>query len=113
MDLLDRSLVVLTADPGEEFMQHGMLVHGQLNDSNVRIPLILHHPDLSEGRRVASVSSQLDLLPPLLPPARVHAEDVGRSRDLREVGGDTDPLLAVTMGPGSRSGAPYPRLIPD
>ena len=96
LDLLDRSLVVLTADHGEEFMQHGWLVHGQLNEENVRIPLILRHPDVTEGRRVATVASQLDLFPTLLSLAGLQAKDAGHGRDLREVGGDADPLLAVT-----------------
>jgi arylsulfatase A-like enzyme len=63
--LLDDTLVVVTADHGESlgendyFFQHGKL----LNEASLRVPLVLHHPDLPGGLRVAQPVSLVDLLP--------------------------------------------------
>ncbi len=93
--LLDTSILVLTSDHGEEFMQHGWLQHGQLNEENLRIPLILHHPDQGKGARTGVVVSQLDLMPTLASLARISVNADLDGRDLRRIGRDADPLLAV------------------
>jgi arylsulfatase len=97
--LLERSVLAVTSDHGEEFMQHGRLQHGQLFEENLRVPLILHHPDLRSGRRDATRVSHLDLLPTLASLADLAELLAGTEldgRDLRSVAGDADPLLAVT-----------------
>jgi len=48
--LLDASLIVVTADHGEEFLEHGMLGHGQsLYDELTHVPLIARIPDGPKG----------------------------------------------------------------
>jgi arylsulfatase A-like enzyme len=79
---LDDAIVVVTADHGEEFWEHGNLSHGiALYEESVRVPLIIAAPGQQGGRRVDEAVSLLDVAPTLLSllglPADVHFE--GRS----------------------------------
>ena len=71
---LDAStLVVLTSDHGEEFMDHGSVTHGHtLYDELIHVPLILSLPGrLPSGRRVESVVRHVDVAPTICELARV------------------------------------------
>ena len=64
--LLDRVVVVVTADHGESLGEHGERDHGVfLYDSVLRIPMILRAPGLRPGR-VASVVRLTDVMPTAL-----------------------------------------------
>jgi choline-sulfatase len=63
--LLDSAIVVLTADHGEEFLEHQAYQHSRLYEEHLRIPLILRHPGTT-GRRVAARARSVDLMPTLL-----------------------------------------------
>lgn len=65
MKLLGSTIVVLTADHGEEFGEHGAFQHKHLTEETVRIPLIIHEPGMSAGRRTSVLESNLDLFPTL------------------------------------------------
>lgn len=59
--LLDNTLVVVTGDHGEEFMEKGRWGHNSsFVDEQIRTPLLLHVPGVAPGR-VAQMSSHLDL----------------------------------------------------
>ena len=67
-DLLENSLLVLTADHGEGLGQHQEGFHGFfIYDSSMRVPLIIRAPfgNLA-GREVAEAVSHVDLLPTIL-----------------------------------------------
>jgi arylsulfatase A-like enzyme len=76
LGLRDRTVVVVTADHGEEFLEHGHLAHGkQLYEESIRIPLVLAGPGVPRARR-RDPAQLVDLLPTLgrvlgtpLPPA--------------------------------------------
>lgn len=52
LGLAEKTVVAVTSDHGEEFLDNGMLAHGkQLFDSSVRVPLILAGPGVPEGIR--------------------------------------------------------------
>ena len=96
---LDRdTVIVLVADHGEEFMEHGSLEGHQwtLYEEVVRVPLIVHVPGL-EGSRVATeVVSTVGVAPTLL--------------DLLGVDGGNSPaagrsLAGNVLRTGTRSGA--------
>jgi arylsulfatase len=61
--VLDRTIVVVTADHGEEFQDHGQWGHASVHDEVVRVPLVVRHPNVREGVRVAAPVSNVDLLP--------------------------------------------------
>jgi arylsulfatase A-like enzyme len=61
--LAEDTLLVVTADHGEEFWEHGGSGHGYtLYDENLRVPLILHHPSLA-ARMVPEQVRLLDVAP--------------------------------------------------
>ncbi len=64
----DDTLIILTSDHGEEFGEHGSLIHWQLYyQPNLRIPLIVRPPGGAEGPlRIADPAELIDILPTLL-----------------------------------------------
>jgi arylsulfatase A-like enzyme len=63
--LWDRTAIILTADHGESFMEHGVLEHNTwLYDELVRVPLVIRIPGLPP-RRVRTQVQLVDLFPTL------------------------------------------------
>ncbi|MEN8162352.1 MAG: sulfatase-like hydrolase/transferase [Myxococcota bacterium] len=59
---LDDAIVVVTSDHGEEFHEHGALLHGAtLFEAGVRVPLILIAPRVARGRKVDVPVSLVDV----------------------------------------------------
>lgn len=59
-----RTIVLVTADHGEEFLEHGQKGHGHsLYDELIRVPLIVKGPRIPAGRVVECPVSLVDLLP--------------------------------------------------
>ncbi|MFH1845319.1 MAG: sulfatase [bacterium] len=66
LDLLDSSLIIVTSDHGEEFLEHGKLMHGYtLYQEQLHVPLVLLWPE-SSPRRVTTAVSLLDIAPTVL-----------------------------------------------
>ncbi len=68
LDLLDNTIIILTADHGEGLKTHGNLGHVErLYQETIRVPLIIYYPSLGKRGRVASpVVNHLDLMPTIL-----------------------------------------------
>jgi arylsulfatase A-like enzyme len=83
--LWDSSVVVLTSDHGEEFLEHGGMGHNtSLYDEQLRVPLILRIPGIAP--RVARMQAQLvDLFPTLAGLAGAREPDVLHGGDLLPV----------------------------
>jgi HEAT repeat protein len=82
------AIVVVTADHGEEFGEHGGRYHGTtVFDEQVRVPLVVVGPGVKAGRRVPTVVQTIDLLPTTL-------SALGIPRPARLRGRDLGPLLA-------------------
>ncbi len=65
--LLDDTLVVVTSDHGEEFQEHGGLLHGRSQYQELlRVPLILAGPGLPAGVVVDVPAHGVDVAPTLL-----------------------------------------------
>ncbi len=94
-EVLSQTLVVLTADHGEELDDHGGWKHGQtLYDEQIHVPLLLRWDGhVRAGRRLAGTVRLLDLLPTL-----VHA-----------AGGRPDPAWqGIDLLPALTEGQPLP-----
>lgn len=64
-DLLDRTIVVITSDHGEEFLERSRTGHGYSNfEEQIHVPLIVFHPDLTPGSR-STLFRHIDVLPTL------------------------------------------------
>jgi len=66
--LLDNSLLVLTADHGEEFLEHHGFGHSRtLYREVLAVPFIFYHPAISEpGRKIEQMVRTIDCLPTIL-----------------------------------------------
>jgi arylsulfatase A-like enzyme len=77
------TLVVITADHGEEFFEHGGWGHqGSLFDEQVRIPLIVSWPGHFEPRVVPDQVRLIDLMPTLLQIAGARRQPPTQGRSL-------------------------------
>ncbi|MCZ7648463.1 MAG: sulfatase-like hydrolase/transferase [Planctomycetota bacterium] len=64
--LRDETLIVYTADHGENLYRHGLCEKHSFFDGAVRIPLLLSGPGIPAGARREGLASNIDLLPTLL-----------------------------------------------
>ena len=65
--LLDPSLVVITADHGEAFGEHGLFAHGvSVYQDQLHVPLLVKLPGQRDGRVSDRWASSVDLLPTVL-----------------------------------------------
>ncbi len=95
--LWDRTVIVLTADHGEEFAEHGLFLHEQNHEEVARVPLLIRFPHgRFGGRRIAALVSTLEVMPTIL-----GAVGIAPNRDT--MGQNLVPLLA-----GERNAKPRP-----
>jgi arylsulfatase A-like enzyme/4-amino-4-deoxy-L-arabinose transferase-like glycosyltransferase len=65
--ILDNTLVIITSDHGEEFMEHGSFLHRTLYRETLEVPLIMRWPGrLPKGRVVRGQVRLIDLMPTML-----------------------------------------------
>jgi arylsulfatase A-like enzyme len=65
--VLDRMLIVILSDHGEEFAEHGEYQHDQLYTETLRVPLMIRLPGgRLGGTRVRGQTSLVDVMPTLL-----------------------------------------------
>lgn len=100
--LTDRTTLCLTADHGDELLEHGHVGHAStshhatLYEEVLRIPLVLTDPRLSASRRVASRVQQLDLFSTLLSLCGVSAPAASSRSAV-----DLSPLILDGKGPAA------------
>lgn len=92
--LYDETMVVITADHGEEFWDHGSVGHGHsVYDELLHVPLIVRVPGLTEAQqRVPDAVGLVDVMPTMLDALGQEIPDhlVGRSF-LPELRGEAQP----------------------
>jgi arylsulfatase A-like enzyme len=111
----DSTVVVVTADHGEEFQEHGKLRHGaDLYDETLHVPLLIAGPGIAAGR-VAEQVQGIDVFPTLAallgvpaPPA-APGRNVLLDREPRPAYSEVGELTAIRtrgwkliVGPGNR-----------
>lgn len=83
IDLFDQSLIIVTSDHGEEFYEHGSILHWQLYfKPDLHVPLIMHIPEFPKREiRIKKLVRSIDLLPTILDIAGLpnHNQAQGRS----------------------------------
>lgn len=107
----EKTLVILTSDHGEEFLEHGGVLHGRtLHQELVHIPLIMRGPGVPAGNRVGGNASLVDIMPTALSllgfdvPEQCEGLDLsqswrsGASFDERLVYSEADKWLAQEPG---------------
>lgn len=99
---LDEMVVLVTADHGEEFLEHGLLGHGDdLYEESLHVPLILRLPHReAAGRRIAVRVSSLDVMPTILElagPSAGSAPSVEGRSLMRYLRGNAPPAGSATI----------------
>lgn len=106
LQLYEKTILLVTADHGEEFGEHGYTRHGKsLYQQALHIPAVLKL-DRSRygGQRVAAVASNIDLAPTLLELAGIEPPDSFQGRSLvpvLEKGAESSerPVFAEVVAP--------------
>jgi arylsulfatase A-like enzyme len=81
--LLARSIVVVTSDHGEEFLEHGGALHGRTQYEEVlKVPLVLRGPGVPKGTRVDAAVSLVDIVPTILALTGAQVPEGLEGRDL-------------------------------
>ena len=63
----ERTLIVITADHGEEFLEHGGVLHGRtFFQEIVHVPLLIKGPGLPTAVRIQAPASLVDVVPTVL-----------------------------------------------
>jgi arylsulfatase A-like enzyme len=98
--VLDRSVVLVLSDHGEEFREHGRFLHAQRYDECLRVPFLLRTPD-SVGGSTDALVCMVDVAPTLLELAGLPPLGLGRS-----VAGELAGKRGADGAPGSPAEPP-------
>ena len=66
LDLYDKAVIVITADHGEAFQEHGSFLHDTVFEGVIRVPLWIRLPGAAERGRVDAVAEGVDIVPTIL-----------------------------------------------
>ncbi len=97
--------VVITADHGEEFQDHGRFNHTQLYQETLHVPLLILHPDASVPVRHGGVVQLVDLAPTFYELARLKARGRPSGASLASRIGNPSPPSPGTAWGESVGGA--------
>ncbi|HET9766812.1 MAG TPA: sulfatase [Thermoanaerobaculia bacterium] len=101
--LLDRTLLVVLADHGEDLLDHGHWGHCRsLFTSTTWTPLLLRGPAVARGRRVRAVVQNLDVVPTVLDLLRLPAPAGLEGRSLRPLLAGEGEVSPAAATPGGR-----------
>lgn len=93
LGLRDETAVIVTADHGDEFLEHGQIGHGQsLYNELTHVPLVANIPGFPVGARYDKPVCLVDMSPTLLGLAGVDGEPA--TRDLLRSSGASVPMHA-------------------
>ena len=95
-DLHRDTIVIVTADHGDMLGERGLWYKMSFFEASCRVPLIVHAPDRYQPRRVATLSSLLDLAPTMLDLADLPVPDELDGHSLvPQLNGHEDPDRVV------------------
>lgn len=106
--LYEEMIIVVTADHGEEFFEHGRIGHAiTLFEESLRVPLLVHYPRDVEGGQVVDGQVRLmDIAPTILGLAGVPQGDLGMPEGAPIESRDLSPWLRGDLLAGG-----FPELV--
>lgn len=93
----NNSIIVLTADHGEAFGEHGEYGHDTLYTEVLQVPLIIRHPGAQKAGRTDMLYSNIDLYPTLATMLKVPHPDYMDGVSMVSSPWEKRPLLSVAM----------------
>ena len=66
LEIYDETMIVVTADHGEEFREHGHFLHEQLYDETMHVPLIIKFPFQKTIGHYPQIAGVIDIMPTIL-----------------------------------------------
>jgi choline-sulfatase len=80
--LLKNTIIVITAEHGDDLLEHGFIFHRDLYGVNTHVPLAIIYPEVLLPQRVTQPVSVIDLAPTLTSLARIPVMESGHGADL-------------------------------
>ncbi|HVP56465.1 MAG TPA: sulfatase [bacterium] len=98
---LDKSMIIIFADHGEEFLEHGTIEHGQnLYEPTMRVPLVIYCPALkAKPKRIDQQVGLIDIGPTVLDLVGVDKPASLEGRSLAPLMSPRFPVPADTLRP--------------
>jgi arylsulfatase A-like enzyme len=82
-DLRENTILVFVADHGEEFLDHGSVLHGYtLYEEQLRVPFFVHDPRRRQPREIEAITRHVDVLPTLLDLLAIEYDGAHQGRSL-------------------------------
>lgn len=106
--LFENTIIIVTADHGEEFFEHGRIGHAiTLFDESLRVPLIVHHPrSIDPGMVLDGQVRLMDVAPTVLGLAGLPPGDIGMPAGAPIESRDLSPWLRGDLFAGR-----FPELV--
>lgn len=93
---LDRTIIVITGDHGQEFFETGYLGHNSaFSTYQTMVPMILYWPGVTPGRE-SRLTSHLDVVPTMFDLLGVHADAALYSQGRSLLGGEEHRFVVVS-----------------
>jgi len=81
-NLLENTIIIFTADHGEEFFEHGDFIHRQVYNEILKVPFILASPSLKDKLEISEYVSTLDIMPTIMDFLNIPSLEPLRGRSL-------------------------------
>lgn len=99
LDVYNHALIIVTADHGENFGEHGQFLHEHLYEGAARVPLLIRFPNGAHaGTRIPQMVELIDLMPTVLDVLNLDAPPM-----------DGQSLLPIVRGEGAPRPAAFLR----
>ncbi|MCP5102449.1 MAG: sulfatase, partial [bacterium] len=101
LGVFENSLIIITSDHGEEFMEHGKVLHLQIYNEVMRVPLIVKLPGKKEHARITNPLGLIDLMPTILDMAGIRYKNLQGKSFLPVINGKEEldrPVFSTLCG---------------
>ncbi len=72
-NLMENTFIIITGDHGENLVRNNIFIgHGGLFQRVIRVPLIIHGPEIPEGKIIDSLVQHVDIVPTILDYLEIH-----------------------------------------
>ncbi|MBV8842597.1 MAG: sulfatase-like hydrolase/transferase [Bryobacterales bacterium] len=101
LGLFDNTMIVVTSDHGEGFVEHGVLGHrvGSVYETHLHVPLLIKYPKQQTAARNDLLVSQVDIMPTILDCAGIPMPVASPGRSVQRLNNMlAHPVFAESLG---------------